>query len=150
MYLLPEHNARGDLLHGKKLVAIDRTLAVQRLAQRVDHPANQGVAHRHRNNPAGALDGVALFNMLVRAENNTADVVFFQVEGHPQHAAWEFQQFHGHTIHQAVYPGDPVTDLDNGTHVGHFDLCLVLIYLLPDNRTDFFRSQIHSLVHPYL
>ncbi len=150
VHRLPEDHAGGDFFYRVKFVTANRALPVQGLAQRVHHAADQGIAHRHGHDPAGALNGITLLDVLVRPENNAPDVVFFQVQGHPQHAAGEFQQFHGHTFHQAIHTGDTVTYCENGTDISHLDLGLVFVYLLPNNRADFFRSQIHLLVHPYL
>ena len=41
----------------------DRALAVQRIAQRIDHAADHGLAHRHAQQLAGALDLVALVDL---------------------------------------------------------------------------------------
>src|ERR1051325_8292328 len=50
-----------------------RALAVDRHAQRVDHAADQRVAHRHLRDLARALDLVAFLDLLEVAEERDAD-----------------------------------------------------------------------------
>ncbi len=95
---LAEDNAGSDFFNREELIALNRSFAVQRLAQRVDHTSNQGFTHGHRHDPAGTLDGVTFLDMLVWTENNTTDVVLFQVKSHPENATREFKQLHGHTV----------------------------------------------------
>jgi hypothetical protein len=58
----------GELLGG------DRALAVDRLAERVDHAADHRLADRHRHDAAGALDLVAFLDLGVLAEQHGADL----------------------------------------------------------------------------
>ena len=81
----------------------------------------------------GALDGGAFVDLLVRAENDRADVVLFQVQGdgaddgavrvHDGVAfvIQELQQFGHHALAQAVDAGDTVADLQNGSHADLID-----------------------------
>ena len=59
----------------------DRALAVDRLAQRVDHPAEQGVADRHRQDAPGGPDRLALLELVDLAQDDGADRVLVEVEG---------------------------------------------------------------------
>src|SRR5690606_25914525 len=52
---------RLDLDHAA-LGALERALAVDRLAERVHHPADEGLTDRHGHDGPGALDGVALLD----------------------------------------------------------------------------------------
>src|ERR1700722_11989784 len=52
----PPGAARRVELDGPALGGNDRALAVERVAQGVDDAANNGVAYRHAQQPAGALD----------------------------------------------------------------------------------------------
>ena len=75
----------------------DRALAVDRVAEPVDHAAEQRVAHRHVHDGAGARDGVAFADLLVVAEDHHADVVGFQVQRHAAQAgAGELDHLAGH------------------------------------------------------
>ena len=61
-------------------VDLDRALAVDRLAERVDHAAEQRLADGDLGDPAGALDLVAFLDGLRVAEERDADVVLFEVQ----------------------------------------------------------------------
>ena len=67
---------RGRLqLKGPGGLGLDVALAVQGAAERVDHPAEEAVADRHRQHPAGVLDLVAhLLDPGGVAEDHTADL----------------------------------------------------------------------------
>ena len=50
------------------------------LPERIDDPADQGVADRHAQQAAGGRDLVALGDFQVLAEDDDADRIFFEVE----------------------------------------------------------------------
>jgi len=54
-------------------VRVDRTLAVDRVAQRVDHAAQHFGADRYFQDASGGLGRVAFRQMLVFAEHHRAD-----------------------------------------------------------------------------
>ena len=64
---------RRELLRG------DRALAVDGLAERVDHAAEHLFADRHRDDPPGALDRIAFLDLAVLAEQHAADAVLLEV-----------------------------------------------------------------------
>ena len=99
---LPLGHAGGVGLDQPALGGDDRPAAVQRVAQRVDHAAEHGVADRHGEQPAGAADLVALVDREEVAEDDHADRVLFQVEGQPVDAAGELDHLAGHHAGQAV------------------------------------------------
>ena len=63
VHRLPAGDAGGGRLDGPGQVGEDRPLVVDRLAQRIDHAADQGVADGHPQELAGGRDGVALFDL---------------------------------------------------------------------------------------
>ena len=116
-------HAGGDALDRPGLVGRDRTLAVDRLAEGVDHAADQRVADRHRGDPAGGADLVALFDLGVLTDDEDADGVLFQVEGQADGVrSWELDQLTGHDLAQAVDVGDAVADADDRADVGDGDV----------------------------
>ncbi len=76
----------------------DRTLAVDRLSERVDHAANQAFPDRHVYDLSGRLDNVAFFDLPVCAKNDNADVILFQVERHSLYAAVKLEPFAFHAV----------------------------------------------------
>ena len=81
---------------GRNCAGLDGALVVERLAERVDDAADQGLAHRHLQHPAGALDEVALLDERVLAEQHGADVVLFEVEHQAGDAVRQLEHLHGH------------------------------------------------------
>ena len=106
---------------------MDIALAVNGHAQGIDDPAQQGLAHWHFDDAVGALYLVAFVDQGVLAEEHTADVVFFEVEGHAHNAVGEFHQFGGPHVAQAVDAGRAIANVEHGT-------CLEYVYF-------FFKAQ---------
>src|SRR5207244_3055197 len=67
----------------------ERPLAVDRVAERIDHAAQEALAHRRVDDGAGALDRVAFLDVAVVAEDHHADIVDLEVQGHAADAARE-------------------------------------------------------------
>ena len=136
-------HARGLELDRAELVGLDGALVVERTAERVDDAADHGLAHRHLQHAAGALDEVALLDEGVLAEEHGADVVFFEVEGQPDDVVRELEHLHGHAVAQAVDTSDPVADLEDGADLFDLDLGLVALDLGLQDGGDLFGSQLH-------
>jgi hypothetical protein len=77
---LARDHARRDLLDHVGHLGVDRALAVDRLAERVDDAADQLGADRHFQDAARALDGVAFGDVLVLAQDHRADRVALEVQ----------------------------------------------------------------------
>src|SRR5262249_13388975 len=103
--------------------ALDRALAVDRLAQRVDHPAQQALAHRHVHDLAQAADLVALGDRAVLAEDHDAHVVALEVERHALHPGLgELDHLAGLDVVEAEHAGDAVADGEHLADVGNVRL----------------------------
>ena len=131
------------------VLRLDGALAVHRLAQGVDHAADQGLADGHGHDGAGALHRVALADALVRTEHDDGDGVFLQVQGHAVLAVGEAHQFIRHAGVQAGRPGNTVADHDDGAGVILGNLVFVVLDLLFDQLGNLFRFQLHVL-HRFL
>src|SRR5262249_9722973 len=88
-------------------------LAVDGIAQRIDHAAQKTLAHRHFHDCAGALDGVAFLDGGVGAEDHHADIVGFQVQRHALDAAGKLDHLAGLAIIETIDAGDAVADRQN-------------------------------------
>src|SRR5688572_25092498 len=103
-----EHHARRDALDRRVVIRLDRALAVDRLAERVDHAAEQALADRHFENAPGGLDRVAFGDVLVLPEHHRADRVLLQVQRQAEAATREFQHLAVLHVGEAVDAHDAV------------------------------------------
>ena len=106
-------NARRFDVHASALFRIDRPLAVDRVAERVDDAAEQSLANRSVDDSARAFDGLPFLDLTVLAEDHDADVVDLEVERHSAHAVLEFHHLAGLNIIEAIDASDAVTDGEN-------------------------------------
>ena len=77
---LAADDPRGLCFDPPLLGGLDRSLAVDRLAERIDHAPEQRFADRDLGDTAGALDLVALANRLRIAEQRRTDIIFLEIE----------------------------------------------------------------------
>ena len=132
VHRLPPGNAGSRRLEGPGQAGEDRPLLVDRLAQRVDHPADQGVADRHSQEFAGRGDRVALLDLGVVAQHDHAHGRLFQVQRDSLDVVLEGDHFAGHDPGESVNPRDAVTDLEHEPHLGTRDLGRELLDLTLD------------------
>src|SRR5699024_5187449 len=57
----------------------------------------------------------------------------------------KLDQFTGHTIVQPVSPSNTVTNFNDGSDVTDFHLCVKILNLLLNQRTDFFSLDAHTI-----
>ena len=98
---------------GRNLVGVDRSAAVGRLAERVEHASEHLFADRHRCHAAGALDRVALLDLMAFAEEDATHVVLFEVQHHAEHAVREFHEFAHERLGEAVDARNTVAHLQH-------------------------------------
>ena len=132
-------------LDGAVLLRVHGAFAVHGLAQGVDHAADQTFAYGHRNHLARALDHVAFLDVLVVAQHNHGDAVFFQVQGHAVGAVGKLHQLVGHALVQAAHAGDAVADHDGGAGIILRDAVFIMLDLLFDELGDLFGFQLHCI-----
>lgn len=106
---------RGGLqLEGAAALGGDRALAVERVAQGVDHAAEEVVADRHRQDLAGAADLLALLDAAEVAQDDRADLADVEVQRQTTGAVLELQQLVRHRRGKAGDMGDAVPGVDDG------------------------------------
>ncbi len=123
---------------------VDRALAVDRVAERVDDAAEELLADRHVDDRAGALDRLAFLDLAVGAENDDADVVRLEVQRHAARAVLELDHLAGLDLVEAVGAGDAVADAQHLTDFGHLRLGAEIGDLALENRRNFCGADVHQ------
>jgi hypothetical protein len=149
LHRLVHRLARNDsgrlYLHAAAFGVHHRALAVDRVAQTVDHAAEQTGADWYLDDGAGSRDGVAFTNLLVVAEYNDADIVGLQIQRHPAQAgARELNHFARHHILQAEYTGDTVTHRQDLTRFSDIGFGIERGDLLLQDLRDLGWTDLHS------
>ena len=141
---LPIDDARRDALDRHEGLRRNRTLAVDRLPQRIHDAAEQLFADRHRDDAAGALDDVAFLDFRVLAEEHGTDAVFFEVQRDAEDAVRKLEHLAGHGALDAVDARDAVAERDDAADFGDVHLDGVAADLLADDLGNFFSFDIHN------
>src|SRR5439155_16844555 len=130
VHRLPARYAGGVRFHGPAQGGDDGTLAVLRVAERINDAADEGVADRHAQELTRSADLVALGNLQVVTQDDDADRVLFEIEGEAAHTrAGELQHLARHRARQAVNAGDAVPDFEDPSHLAGVELGAVLVNL---------------------
>ncbi len=130
-------------LERSALRGLDRALAVERVAERIDDATEQRLADGDRGDVAGAAHGVAFLDLVPLAEEGDADVVLLEVEGDPDDAVVELQELERDAVLEPVHAGDPVAELEDGADLGEVGLEVELLDPLAQDRRDLFRAKLH-------
>ncbi len=123
---------------GSPLGGLDRTLAVERVPERVDDAAEHSLADRDAHDLAGATDGLALLDELPLPEERNADVVLLQVERDADNAVLELEALERDAVLEAVDARNAVADLQHGADLGQVRLDVVLLDPGLEDRGDLF------------
>src|SRR6185369_11578557 len=123
---------------------LDRPLAVDRIAERIDDSAEQSLADRHVDDRSRALDARAFGNVRVRPEDHDADIVGLEVEGHALGAVVELDHFAGLDVVEPVDAGDAVSDREHGPDFGDFCVSREIRDLVADDAGDFSSADVHG------
>ena len=143
MYRLAGNDAGRLHVDAALLARLDRALAVDRVAESIDHAAEQRLADRHLDDGAGALDDVAFLDVAVVAENHDADIVDFEIERHAARAVGELDHLAGLDLVETVDAGDAVADRQHLADLGDFRLLAEILDLLLEDRGDLSGPDIH-------
>src|SRR5688572_26042054 len=102
MHRLPRDDAGGLDVDAAALARLDRALAVDRIAEAVDDPAEKAHADRHVDDSAGALHRVAFLDLAVGTEDDDADIVDLEVQRHAADAVLEGDHLAGLDVVEPV------------------------------------------------
>ena len=86
----------------------DLPLAVDGIAECIEHSADYRLAARNGVDQLQALDLITFTNCLAIAENRDTDVVLFEIQDYATFAASEFNQFACHHLLQAIDTGNAI------------------------------------------
>ena len=121
VHRLAADDARRLHLEPARLVRVDGTLAVDRLTEPVDDPADERVADRDRQDATGALDRPALLDVAGAPEDHRADRLLVEVQRETEHAALELEHLVDRGVGQTGDPRDAVTDLEHSADLRLLD-----------------------------
>src|SRR5205085_4494748 len=144
MHRLARDDARRLDVDAHALVGLDRALAVDRIAERIDDAAEQTLADRRVDDGAGALDGLAFLDLAVGAEDHDADVVGFEVQRHAAGAVLELDHFTGLDVVEAIDAGDAVADGQHLSDFGNFGFLAEILDLVLEDRGNFRGADVHQ------
>src|SRR5207253_3251278 len=142
-YRFAKNDAGGDFLDHIARLGLDRTLAVDRLAQRVDHATEQLGADRYVQDAPGGLHGVALGYVLVVAQDHRADRIALEVQRQTEGVVLELEDLALHRVGQAVDAADTVGHGDHRALRAHIGIDTQLLDSALEQLADFGRVQLH-------
>jgi len=90
-----QYNTWGLDLNSTPLIRLEFAQTVYGLAQRVDHPTKKRVSYRNVRYASGSADFRSFPNEFRISEYRGTDVVLFEVQDHPEFAAFKFQELAG-------------------------------------------------------
>ena len=140
---LARNDARRLHLDATAFGGLRRTLAVDRIAQPVDHAAQQVLPYRNVDDGLGALDRIAFADGAVLAEDDDAHVVVLEIEGHSLNAPGEFDHLAGLDPVETVNARYPVADGQDLPHLGDLGLGAEVLDLRPQDRRNLGGANIH-------
>src|SRR5262249_26133533 len=137
-------NDAGRLDVDALALALDRAFVVDRIAERVDHAAEQALADRHLDDRARAPDRPAFLDLAVIAEDHDADVIDLEIEHHAAHAVLELDHLAGLRVVEPVDAGNAVADRQHLAYLGDLGLLTEIFDLLFEDRGNFSGADIHQ------
>ncbi len=145
LHRLPIDDAGSETLDRQKLFRRDRTLAVNRLAERVDDAAEHLVADGNRDDAPGALHLVPFLDLLEVAQQHRADALLLEVQRDAEHPVRELEHLAGHRALEAVHARDAVADGDDGADFRDVDGRREAADLVANEFGDFVRSDVRHI-----
>jgi hypothetical protein len=126
------------------IFALTGPLAVDRLAQRIHDATNQFRTHRHLEDAARRLDGVALGDVLVAAEHDRADGIALEIQREAERIAGELEHLALHRLGQPVDAADAVGHGDHRALRADLGGGVEVLDAGPDELADLGRIELHE------
>src|SRR6185312_16064719 len=123
---------------------LNRTLAVDRVAERVDDATQEALADRRIDDGAGALHRLAFLDLAVGTEDHDTDVVAFEIERHAAGAVLEFDHLTGLDVVETVDAGDTVADGQHLPDFGDLGFLAKILDLVFEDRGNFRGADVHQ------
>src|SRR6185369_4293611 len=143
MHRLTRDDAGGLHFDALALDIDQRTLAVDRIAETVDHATEQAAADRNVDDGTGTLDGIAFLDGAVVAKNHDTDIVGLEVQRHTTDTTGEFDHLTGLDIVQTMHAGNAVADRQHLADFGNVGLIAEILNLLLENGGNFGGADFH-------
>ena len=135
---LAENDARGLALQRHvQLFPVDGAQAVQRIAQRVYHAAQQLVVHGHGGDAAGTAHHHAFLHQVRGAHHHGAHIVGLQVHHHGHDAVAAVQQLTGLRVVQAIDAYHAVAHLQGFANLLELELVFHVLELPEEDFAHF-------------
>ncbi len=137
------------------MLAVDGPLTIQRLAQRVDDPADQLGADRNRQHLARAAHRIPFLEHQIVAEHDGADVVLFEVGGQRDDglaglARFDLEHLVVHRGAETPNASHTIADLEDLTDLLRVELVLVALDLSYQRLLDLAGAELRSFNHRFL
>ena len=133
-------------LDREDLRRMDRTFAVDRLAERVDDAPQKRFTDGNGQNFARAIDLRALADIVGVGQNRRGNRLRFKILRDAEAAVLKLQKFVCHTIAKPVDPRDAIADKDDGAGLRHLCAGVIGANLLFDDAADFFWIRAHLTI----
>ena len=137
-------HAGSNLFNHVEFFGGNRALAVNRLAERVHHTADQSRTDGNGKDATGGLNRIAFGNVFVVAENNGTDGITFKVEREAIGIAGEFQHFALHHVVKTVHAANTVGHRNHGALGTEISRNPEAFDSLLQQFADFTRIKLHS------
>ena len=136
VHRLAADDARRLHLETAERLRLDRTLAVDRLAEGVHDPADDRVADGDREDAPGGLDRVAFLDVFRLPEHDRTDRVLVEVEREPERSALELEQLVHRGLGESGDAGDAVADLEHAADLRRLERGRERLDVLAQRRGD--------------
>ena len=140
----PLGHAGGKRFHRAAMGGDDGALAIERVAERVEHAADHRLSNRHAEQFAGAAHLVPFGDLQIVAEDDHADRVFLEVEREAGDATGELDHFSGHHAGQAPHARNAVAHFEHAADFADVNARFVAADLLTEYRGDLVCIEFHG------